>query len=106
MYPFPSTFFSLTPKAASEYRFQLFSNIHDVVFHGNGGFSWDMVYNMPIWLRKFTWNKIVDNHNKQMESTSKSQNEIDISNPIKSNIPKEVLQPKQKPNYVTKASKK
>jgi hypothetical protein len=32
--------------------------IHDIVYHGNGGYDWHTIYNMPIWLRTFTFNKI------------------------------------------------
>lgn len=41
--------------------------IHDIVFHGNGGYSWYDVYNMPIWLRKFTFNKIKNYFEQQNE---------------------------------------
>lgn len=51
-------FFSLTPSEARDYRVNLFSQIHDIIFHGNGGFDYMTVYNMPLWLRKFTFNKI------------------------------------------------
>jgi hypothetical protein len=45
--------------------------IHDIVYHGKGGFDWHTVYNMPIWLRKFTYKRIVDfveNKNEQQKS--------------------------------------
>lgn len=48
------TFFGL----ANEYRYHLFSEIHEICFHSKGGYDWNTVYNMPIWLRKFTFNKI------------------------------------------------
>jgi len=32
--------------------------VHDLVFHGGGGFQYTEVYNMPIWLRTFHINKI------------------------------------------------
>ena len=53
---FPSvlTFFGLTP----EYRQNLFSQIHEIVFHGKGGYDFHTVYNMPIWLRNFTFKKL------------------------------------------------
>lgn len=52
------TFFSLTTEEARDYRSSLFSQIHDIVFHGKGGYDWETVYNMPIWLRNFTFKKI------------------------------------------------
>ena len=36
----------------------LFTQIHEIVFHGKGGYDWNTVYSMPIWLRKFTFHKI------------------------------------------------
>jgi hypothetical protein len=58
------TFFGLT----SNHRFNLFSEIHEIVFHGKGGYDWDTVYNMPIWLRKFTFNKMKEFYNKEQEA--------------------------------------
>lgn len=62
--------FGLTPKNAPQVRKSLFTEIHDIVFHGNGGYDWNTVYNMPIWLRKYTFNQIDrfnKNRNKELE---------------------------------------
>ena len=32
----------------------------DLIYHGNGGFTWSDVYNMPIWARRFYIGKIVE----------------------------------------------
>ncbi len=67
------TFFSLTPNEAAEYRQNLFTQLHEIVFHGNGGYDWHTVYEMPIWLRKFTYKKIADHFeevNKKNSGTS------------------------------------
>jgi hypothetical protein len=61
--PLVLTFFGLTPS----YRNILFAQIHDLVFHGGGGFIHSEVYNMPIWLRKFHIQKINDFNKKQNE---------------------------------------
>ena len=58
------TFFGLT----QEYRLVLFTQIHEIVFHGQGGYDWNTVYNMPIWLRKFTFNKMREYYDKQNAS--------------------------------------
>jgi hypothetical protein len=42
------------------------------VFHGQGGYGWEIVYNMPIWLRKFTFKKIQDHYTKQNEEVAAS----------------------------------
>ncbi len=86
------TFFGLTP----EHRFDLFSEIHEIVFHGNGGYDWHTIYNMPIWLRKFTFNKLKDYY------APKKDDVVDES--IKALKSAPVQRPK--PSYVTKASKK
>lgn len=36
----------------------LFTQIDEIVYHGRGSYSWDIVYNWPIWLRKFTFHKL------------------------------------------------
>ncbi len=35
-----------------------------MIFYGKGGYDFDTIYNMPIWLRKFTWSEI-DKHYKE-----------------------------------------
>ena len=80
----------------------MFAQIHDIVFHGNGGFDWDTVYNMPIWLRRFTFNKIKEHFDKQNEEAEKQQNML--NNKQKSN--KEIARPNIAPTYTTKAPKK
>jgi hypothetical protein len=44
-----STFFGLTP----EYKLSLHKNIFDLVTYGKGGWTWDVVYNLPIFLRSY-----------------------------------------------------
>ena len=36
----------------------MFTQIHEIVFHGKGGYDWYTVYNMPIAVRLFTFSKI------------------------------------------------
>ena len=89
------TFFGLT----KEYRLHLFRQIHEIVFHGKGGYTWDDVYNMPIWLRKFTYNNIrefYEAEKKRMEESSKQ-------NKGRTQKPKG---PDVKPSYRTKRASK
>jgi hypothetical protein len=51
-------FFGLNKDRVSESRIALFREIHQIVFHGNGGYDWHTVYNMPNWLRHFTFHEI------------------------------------------------
>ena len=34
--------------------------IHQIVFHGKGGYDFKAVYNLPIWLRKYIYKEITD----------------------------------------------
>ncbi len=61
-------FFGLTYDITPQARAAVFTQIHEICFHGQGGYDWNTVYNMPIWLRRFTFNKIQEYHNKQNES--------------------------------------
>ena len=49
--------------------------IHEIVYHGNGGYDWQTVYEMPIWLRLFTYNKIKDFIEKRAEEQDKAMKE-------------------------------
>jgi len=87
-----SRFFGLT----SEYRVHLFSMIHDIVYHGKGGFDWHTVYNMPIWLRKFTYKRIVDfveNKNEQQKSQASTNSKAGKTRSINFAKPPSDIQP-------------
>ena len=86
-------FFGLTPK----YRQNVFSQIHEIVFHGKGGYDWHTIYNMPIWLRNFTFKKIEEWYKKEEEANNKQTN-------ILKNNPKEISRPDIKPSNVYNAS--
>ena len=91
------TFFGLTP----EYRVYLFKQIHEIVFHGKGGYDWDTVYNMPLWLRRTTFNIIKEFYEKEAEEMEKHQKSLKNSNS------KEISRPNiPNPTYTTKAAKK
>jgi uncharacterized damage-inducible protein DinB len=58
----------------------MFSQIHEIVFHGKGGYDWDTVYNMPIWLRRFTFEKLKEFYEKEKEEAEKQQNLLKTNN--------------------------
>jgi len=95
------TFFGLTSNNAPEFRLSIFNQIHEIVFHGQGGYSYDIIYNMPIWLRNYTFNKLKDWYNQ----SNKNPNEDSWT---QGSIKEEAFKNKkvQIPTYVTKASKK
>ena len=63
------TFFGLT----SSYRQLIYTEIHDLVFHGGGGFKHSEVYNMLIWMRRFHIDRINEYNKKQNEEIEKAQ---------------------------------
>jgi len=65
-------FFGLTLNKVPEVRAGIFSQIHDICFHGQGGYSWETVYNMSVWLRNFTFSKI-ESYNKKQNEKIQSQ---------------------------------
>ena len=87
-----------------EYRLVLFSQIHDIVFNGNGGYDWDTIYNMPIWLRLFTFNKLKEYYEKQNEEAEKQQNML--KNKSNKDIARPNVSPPKSPTYIAKAPKK
>ena len=60
-------FFGLTFEIAPQARLNLFSQIHEILFHVQGGYDYHTIYNMPIWLRKFTFHKIQEYYTKEKE---------------------------------------
>ena len=61
-------FFGLTSNNIVPARASLFSQIHQIVFHGKGGYDWHTVYNMPIWLRKYTFNEMKKHYEEEKEA--------------------------------------
>ena len=57
------TFFGLTSNNVSSFRLSIFNQIHEIVFHGKGGYDYNTIYNMPIWLREYTFHKLKDFYN-------------------------------------------
>ena len=50
--------------------------MHDLVYHGGGGFIHSEVYNMPTWMRRFHIQKInehVKEQNKEMEDAKQGK---------------------------------
>jgi hypothetical protein len=68
-------FFGLTYDRVPEIRVSLFTQIHQIVFHGKGGYDWHTVYNMPIWLRKFTYNEMIKHYEEENSKSQQSSNQ-------------------------------
>ena len=102
MFPYLLTFFGLT----LNYRVHLFSQIHEIVFHGGGGYDWDTIYNMPLWLRKFTFEKIKEHFEKQQEEIDKQEKKLTNKTAGKTEIQGPPVKPiSTPPTYSTKLNK-
>jgi len=93
------TFFGLT----SEYRTAIFSQIHEIVFNGQGGYDYETVYNMPIWLRKFTFQKLKD-HYDEVSKANKSKPKRQSTTPSWVKDAKDAAKSGKKPSYTVKRS--
>ena len=93
------TFFGLT----SEYRTAIFSQIHEIVFNGQGGYDYESVYNMPIWLRKFTFQKLKD-HYDEVNRANKRKPPSKSTTPSWVKDAKEAAKSGKKPSYTVKRS--
>lgn len=51
----------------------MFEQIHQIVFHGQGGYDYMTVYNMPIWLRNHEYLKISEYYNKPQEQAEQKK---------------------------------
>ena len=70
-----STFFGLT----SDYRKNIFQQIHEIVFHGKGGYDWGTVYNMPIWLRRYTFKTIEEFYEKEEAAHKEAMDKSNVT---------------------------
>lgn len=84
----------------------MFTTIHEIVFHGNGGYDWETIYNMPVWLRRFTFNKIQEYFDKQNEEAEKQQKIVSNKTDIKEIARPNIQSPSPNPTYSYKAPKK
>lgn len=81
-----------------------YNQIHEIIFHGKGGYDWNTVYHMPVWLRNYIFNKIkdfYDEQNSQQEKRSKP-----TSNSPKGPNVESMKNYTGKPTYSTKAPSK
>ena len=50
------------------------------MFHGKGGYDYDTIYNMPIWLRNFTFQKMNEFYEKEKAEMDKARGKSKMSN--------------------------
>jgi len=96
------TFFGLTSNTVAETRAAIFKQIHQIVFHGKGGYDWHTVYNMPIWLRRFTFieiQKFYEDEKSSVENQSKGNTKTVIGADGKIKAPEYLSQSKRPAKY-------
>lgn len=57
-----------------DYKLGLHKEVFSLCYHGNGGFTWEEVYNLPIHLRRFyimEINKVIEERNKSESAQQK-----------------------------------
>tara|TARA_B110000977_G_scaffold24100_1_gene29216 strand:+ start:845 stop:1129 length:285 start_codon:yes stop_codon:yes gene_type:complete len=60
-------------ETAPQIRLSIFKQIHEIIFHGKGGYDYATIYNMPLWLRKFTFKEISDYYEAEQASIKNEQ---------------------------------
>lgn len=80
-----------------------------MVFYGKGGYDWDTIFNMPLWLRKFIFSKIMEHYEFEGNKSNNNNVQKSIDAMKSAGYTKKDLTNKPQtlpPHYVTKASKK
>ena len=82
-------FFGLTSETAQQHRINVLTEVHELVFYGGGGYIWSEVYNMPIYLRRFTLSKIKDHFEavNQPQTQEKQGSKTLVDSSGKVNVP-------------------
>jgi|TARA_B110000908_G_C9919121_1_gene298840 hypothetical protein len=57
----------------------MFNQIHDLIFHGGGGFIHSEVYNMPVWMRNYHIDRINQHNKKQQEEYDKANGQEELN---------------------------
>lgn len=71
-------------------RVKLFSQINEIVFYGKGGYDFNTVYTMPVWLRRFTYREILAAYEREAEAVktaSESSNTQTLTKPPSLRVP-------------------
>jgi hypothetical protein len=81
----------------------LFTQIHEIIFYGNGGYDYNTIYDMPIWLRNFTYSKLKEHY----QPKDNDDDVVEKSKQAMRTAQTDGTVPKvQVPTYVTTATKK
>jgi hypothetical protein len=79
------SFFGLTSiDQAAKAKLAIYKQIHQICFFGKGGYSWPVVYSMPVYLRRFVFEEM-----KQFYEEEKAANEKTIKKTSRAGRPSE-----------------
>jgi hypothetical protein len=84
------------------HRANFMTECFELVYHGNGGFNWNDVWNMPVPHRKFNLKKI-NEHLQKMQEMRDEQNRVvtENTNLNKINLPKQIADKLKQPTFVS-----
>lgn len=71
-------------------RLKLFSQINEIVFYGKGGYDFNTIYTMPVWLRRFTYREILAAYEREaaaVKSASEGKETRSLSKPPNLRVP-------------------
>lgn len=60
-------------------RLNLFKEIHEIVFHGKGGYDFHTVYTLPVWLRHYIYSEIRKYYKEEAAAIEKSSSSQTLS---------------------------
>jgi len=91
-----------------EYRSSFMTECFELVYHGQGGFTWSEVWNMPVPHRRFNIKKIQEFLEMKAEAQNKSQQQVTAKSDFSKMVPPEVRKIAQNrpqdQQYITKAN--
>lgn len=71
-----------------EYRANLWEVLDEIVIASKGAYSYDIVYNMPVWLRRFTFERLKQRYESESDDVEKQLEKAHIPNQNKPFKPK------------------
>ena len=88
----------------------MYETLTEICYFGNGGYTFDLVYDMPIWLRRVTYGHLINF--KQIEAQNKTgtagkEGNLDSmsTEKVKQILKERAQATTDTPDYITKARK-
>lgn len=95
-------FFGLTLTSAKTNQLKLYKQIHQICFHGKGGYDWNTVYNLPIYLRNFIFFEIKKHYDEENAESENAKNpDVQVVHPGSNSKPAKKVTP---PNFKSSLS--